>query len=62
MFHNVEIIPQASPYATNEAEADAIMNRLAGLLAFAEREGIQSLGLGDVPELFAHSGPPKQLI
>ena len=52
MFHNVEIIPGASPYAKNEAEADAIMNRLAGLLAFAEREGISSLGLGDVPELF----------
>jgi len=53
MFHNVEIIPLASPYARNEAEADAIMERLAGLLAFAEREGIRSLGLGDVPELFA---------
>jgi hypothetical protein len=52
MFHNVEIVPGASPYAKNETEADAIMNRLAGLLAFAEREGIRSLGLGDVPELF----------
>jgi hypothetical protein len=56
MFHNVEIVQGASPYAKNEAEADAIMKRLAGLLAFAEREGIRSLGLGDVPELFTHSG------
>ena len=54
MFHNVEIVPRTSPYAANEAEADAIINRLAGLLAFAEREGIRSVGLGDVPELFAH--------
>jgi hypothetical protein len=57
MFHNVEIVPGASPYAKNEAEADAITNRLAGLLAFAEREGIRSLGLGDVQELFTYSGP-----
>jgi hypothetical protein len=56
MFHNVEIIPRASPYAKNEPEADAIMNRLTGLLAFAEREGIRSLGLGDVPELLGHCG------
>ena len=56
MFHNVEIVPGASPYAKNEAEADAIMNRLAGLLAFAEREGIHSLGLGDVAELFTSKG------
>jgi hypothetical protein len=59
MFHNVEIVPGASPYAKNESEADAIMKRLAGLLAFAEREGIRSLGLGDVPELFGqeHNQP-----
>ena len=59
MFHNVEIVPGASPYAKNESEADAIMKRLAGLLAFAELEGIRSLGLGDVPELFGqeHNQP-----
>ncbi|MDE1985970.1 MAG: hypothetical protein KGJ53_09485 [Alphaproteobacteria bacterium] len=53
MFHNVEVIPLASPYAKNESEADAIIERLAGLLAWAEREGVLSLGLGDVPSLFA---------
>ncbi|MDE2630852.1 MAG: hypothetical protein KGM97_07665, partial [Alphaproteobacteria bacterium] len=53
MFHNVEVIPGASPYAKNEAEAGAILQRLAGLLAFAQREGVSSLGLGDVPDLFA---------
>jgi hypothetical protein len=55
MFHNVELVPGASPYAKNESEADAILKRLAGLLAFAEREGIRSLGLSDVPELFTGS-------
>jgi hypothetical protein len=60
MFHNVEIVPRASPYAMNETKAGAIVERLAGLLAFAEREGIRSLGLGDVPELFARSGPAGQ--
>jgi hypothetical protein len=50
----VEIIPGASPYAKNEAEAGGILKRLAGLLAFAERESIGSLGLGDVRDLFAH--------
>ena len=55
MFHNVEVVPRASPYAQNKAQADAIFERLAGLLAWADREGIGSLGLSDVPELFARS-------
>ncbi|MDE2110134.1 MAG: hypothetical protein KGJ79_03250 [Alphaproteobacteria bacterium] len=62
MFHNVEIIPGASPYAKNEAQAGAIMERLAGLLAFAEREDIRSLGLGDIPELFASSNHSNRSI
>jgi hypothetical protein len=53
MFHNVEVIPSASPYAATEAEASAILARLEALLAFAAREAIPVIGLGDVPELFA---------
>lgn len=53
MFHNVEIVPGASPYAATPAEADAIMARLAGLLAWAERREVRCIGLADVPELFA---------
>ena len=53
MFHNVEVVAQTSPYAQNESEAAAILRRLAGLLAWAEREGVRSLGLGDIRELFA---------
>lgn len=51
MFHNVEIIPGASPYAADEDGANAILGRLGALLAFAERESIRVVGLGDVPEI-----------
>src|SRR5262249_52273076 len=53
MFHNVEVIPRASPYADSEADAQAIIARLAALLAFAAREGIRVIGLCDVPEQLA---------
>ncbi len=53
MFHNVEVLPGASPYASNEAEAHAILARLGALLAFARREDIPVVGLGDVPEILA---------
>jgi hypothetical protein len=52
MFHNVEVVAGASPYAATDAEALAIMERLSALLAWAERESIRCIGLGDVPELF----------
>ena len=51
MLHNVEVVPRASPYAQTEPEARAILDRLSSLLAYAEREGIPVVGLGDVPEL-----------
>jgi hypothetical protein len=53
MFHNVEVIPGASPYARTEAEAEAILARLAALLEFTSLEGIRVVGLGDIPELLA---------
>lgn len=53
MFHNVEVIPGASPYAADEDGAKAILERLAALLAFAERESIAVVGLSDVPEILA---------
>ena len=55
MFHNVEVVARASPYAQSEAEASGILERLGGLLAWADNEGIGSLGLSDVAELFARS-------
>jgi len=61
MFHNVEIIPDASPYAKNEREAHAILTRLEGLLAFARGEGISVVGLSDAAEIFSNwPGAPVQ--
>ena len=57
MFHNVEIIPGASPYAQNEREADGILGRLAALLDFARSASIAVVGLGDLPEIFAAAEP-----
>ena len=51
MFHNVEVIPDASPYADSESGAVRILERLRSLLAFAKRESISVIGLGDVPEI-----------
>jgi hypothetical protein len=48
MFHNVEVVSGASPYAATESEADRILGRLGELLAFARREGIVGIGLADV--------------
>jgi hypothetical protein len=49
MFHNVEVVPGASPYARTPAQADGILRRLAALLAFARDAGVASVGLGDLP-------------
>jgi hypothetical protein len=53
MFHNIEVVPGASPYARSEDEAQAILRRLAALLAFARGAGVTSLGLGDLPGVLA---------
>lgn len=53
MFHNVEVVPHLSPYASSEDEAQGILGRLDALLAWAVREGISVVGLGDVPEILA---------
>jgi hypothetical protein len=52
MFHNVEVIADASPYAQTESQARAILGRVGALLAFAARESIRVVGLSDVAELF----------
>ncbi len=53
MLHNVEIVAGKSPYAATEDAACRILDNLGGLLAFARREGIPVIGLGDVPEVLA---------
>jgi hypothetical protein len=51
MFHNVEVVPHLSPYAASEEAARCILGRVRALLAFAHREAISVVGLGDVPEI-----------
>jgi hypothetical protein len=53
MFHNIEVVPGASPYSRTETEAQAILSRLAVLLAFARDAGIPFVGLDDLPEVLA---------
>jgi hypothetical protein len=53
MFHNVEVIPDASPYARTEREARRILRRVRALLQFAASESIRVVGMSDVAELFA---------
>ena len=55
MFHNVEVVPAASPYAANDEDARRILDRLRALLTFAHREGMSVIGLSDVPEILAGS-------
>jgi hypothetical protein len=53
MFHNVEVVAGASPYAANEAQARRIVERLAGLLDFARGAGMAFARLSDVPWILA---------
>jgi hypothetical protein len=53
MFHNVEVVPDASPYAPTEGAALRILDRLEALLEFARAERIRTVGLCDVAELFS---------
>jgi hypothetical protein len=53
MFHNVEVVAGASPYAATDDEARRIVQRLGALLEFARREDVACVGLADVPGLLA---------
>ncbi|APS00111.1 hypothetical protein [Pajaroellobacter abortibovis] len=52
MFHNVEVVPGASPYAQNKREAKAVLRRLEELIRFASYQQIPMIGLTDVRELW----------
>lgn len=45
MFHNVEVVAGASPYAATDGRARAILASLETLLAFAQQESIRVVGL-----------------
>lgn len=53
MFHNVEVVASASPYAATDEQARRILDRLGMLLEVTRREGIACIGLSDVFEALA---------
>jgi hypothetical protein len=53
MFHNVEVVAGASPYASTDDEARRIVERLGTLLEHCRAEGIPCVGLEDVPEVLS---------
>jgi hypothetical protein len=48
MFHSMELVPGATPYAQDEAAVDAILAALEVLLDHCRRSGIKSCGLSEV--------------
>lgn len=51
MFHSMEVIPGASPYARTEKDVERILARLDALLAFCAENQIQPCGLSEVVDL-----------
>ncbi len=52
MFHSMEIVPGASPYARNERECAALLGRIESVLAFCSRAGFESVTLSDLYSLY----------
>lgn len=47
MFHSVEVIPAASPYAQTELEVTEFLKRLEATLDYAQKLGAKFIGLSD---------------
>jgi len=55
MYHNVEVIPGASPYAQTESEVENILNSQAVLFEHLhEHYDLRSIGLSETIHLFRH--------
>jgi hypothetical protein len=50
MFHSMEIIPGASPYAQTQSDVDRIINAMDALFAYCGGQGIQFRGLTEVAD------------
>lgn len=48
MFHSMEIIPGASPYAQTQGDVDRILNAMDELFAYCSTKGYQFCGVSDV--------------
>lgn len=51
MLHNVELIPNASPYARTQAETDLILERMARVFQFGRSEGYRFVNLSTASEV-----------
>jgi|ERR1051326_4057331 hypothetical protein len=51
MFHSVEVIPAASPYAQTESDVNEFMSRLEQTLDYCQRMGTKFIGLGEAAGL-----------
>jgi len=51
MFHSVEVIPAASPYAQTEEEVNVFLDRLERTLAYAQQLGAKFIGLSEAADL-----------
>lgn len=52
-FRNIDVVPRASAFASNEEKARGVLDGLRALLLFARSHAISVVGLADVPEILA---------
>ena len=53
MFHSMEIMPGASPYAAKEEECRRILDNIEQALAHAKDKGFRFSTLGEMPQYFS---------
>lgn len=53
MFHSVELVPGASPYASSRRDVDRILGALEGLLAYCASSGFEFVGMTEVADRVA---------
>lgn len=60
MFHNVEVVPGASPYPQNEKEVSAYLDILKSVFEFAGSRGIRFATLQEYYQRFTNQAPQKE--
>lgn len=55
MFHSMEVIPKASPYPQNEAEATRFVDDMTDVLNWCRNEGMQLVSLKEFTDIYTKS-------
>lgn len=55
MFHSMEVMPGASPYADTEKDCERILGNIEHLLAYAKDSGFRFSTLGEMPQFFSRA-------